>query len=92
MNKVFKDGSKCIFEEGEKAMRINNIIHLRLGKGLNFIDGIRLVDGTFIQNMQYEMDVGIPTPGEIAEKLSQFGAICYYDKPVKNPEKAKKAI
>lgn len=76
--KVFKDGSKCIVDEGNKPMMVGEIINLRLGEGLNFIDGIRLVDGTFIQNMQYDMKASIPTPGELAEKFSQFGAICHY--------------
>lgn len=79
MIKVFEDGSRCIFDEGEKFMSINGIIHLRLGKKLNFIDGIRLVDGTFIQNMQYEMAADIPTPGELAEELKEFGATCNYE-------------
>jgi len=79
MIKVFSDGSNCKIEEGLNYMRINAVVHLRLGEKLNFIDGIQLIDGTFIQNMQYEMDAEIPTPGELAEKFKQFGAVCYYE-------------
>jgi len=76
MIEVFKDGSRCIVEKDGN----NKVICLRLGKKLNFVYGMRLVDGTLIQNMQYELDAEIPTPGELADKLKDFGATCEYVK------------
>jgi hypothetical protein len=66
-NKKFKDGSICIVE------KINNrhIIHIRLGFKLNFIDKLVLVDGTIIQNMQYELNAKIPPPSQLLKILKE---------------------
>lgn len=73
MIKTFKDGSKCIVDEFQGR----EIIHIRLGFNLNFIDKLVLTDGTIIQNMQYELKAQIPTPSELVTKLKQQDESCY---------------
>lgn len=73
MLKVFEDGSRCIVEE----VNGRQIIHIRLGFNLNFIDKLILTDGTIIQNMQYELNAIPPTPKELIQKLKQPDESCY---------------
>lgn len=66
MIKNFADGSRCIVEECNGYQ----VLHIRLGFDLNFIDKLVLVDGTIIQNMQYEINATIPTPLELVQKIT----------------------
>lgn len=73
MVKTFKDGSRCIVED------INGyeVIHIRLGKALNFIDKLILTDGTIVQNMQYELSAERPTPNQLIQRLKQPDETCF---------------
>lgn len=66
MIKEFEEGSREIVE----VSKGKQIIHLRLGKSLNFVEQLLLVDGTIIQNMQYELDAQVPCPNELLERLN----------------------
>lgn len=73
MLKTFEDGSRCIVEE----INGRQIIHIRLGFNLNFIDKLILTDGTIIQNMQYELNAEQPTPSQLIQRLKQPDESCY---------------
>lgn len=72
-NKNFKNGSICIAEKTNNRQ----IIHVRLGFKLNFIDKLILIDGTIIQNMQYELNAKIPPPSQLLKILKEPDETCY---------------
>ena len=77
MNKSLKEmegksiESELKLTKQRETMKKDEVIDIRLGRTLNFIDKLIFVDGTIIQNMQYELNAEQPNPNQLIKRLKQ---------------------
>lgn len=71
--KKYSDGSKHIVETDELNFKFKESHHIRFGKQFDYIEGIILVNGIYLLNMQYDPKAEVPETPKLQRLFTTIG-------------------